>query len=173
MTKVRAQWQIVFFNRFPILKDILSSAELHCGKNQNKLNSNRCHHQIITQLSLYLLVFQSRQQALRTYWPEIYTVCWACLLAILPPKLFSVYERSKGGHEKGSKKIIKVLHCCLLLFMCWCKLQKKTNWNNLVQKVLRLLNVFALGFLYFFILSRMKKGKALIGIEVYCHMNIF
>ena len=37
--------------RFPILKDILSSAELHYGKNQNKPNPNRCHRPLITQLS--------------------------------------------------------------------------------------------------------------------------
>ena len=36
--------------RFPILKDTLSSAELHYGKNQNKPNPNRCHRPLITQL---------------------------------------------------------------------------------------------------------------------------
>ena len=31
-------------------KDILSSAELHYGKNLNKPNENPCHHPLITQL---------------------------------------------------------------------------------------------------------------------------
>ena len=74
-----------------------------------------------------------------------------CLLAILPPKLFSVYERSKGGHEKGSKKIIKVLHCCLLLFMCWCRLHIGKIADILFKKVLpRLGN-------YFWYFSKIKK----------------
>ena len=104
------------------------------GLGWNQKYSVCCSAQMAHKL-VFISVLQRRQQARRAYCPDIYTVCWACLLAILPPKLFSVYERSKGGHEKGSKKIIKVLHCCLLLFMCWCKLQKKKNWNNFVQKV--------------------------------------
>ena len=34
------------------IDDILSCTELHYGKNQNKRNPNRCHHPLITQLSL-------------------------------------------------------------------------------------------------------------------------
>ena len=125
---------------------------------------------------VFISVLQSRQQARRAYCPDTYTVIWACLLAILPPKLFSVYERSKGGHEKGSKKIIKVLHCCLLLFMCWCKLQKKTNWNNFVQKgfFIKLFNVVALVFFIFFhSFKKRKKKNSFKGTGVDCHMNIF
>ena len=38
-----------------ILKDILSSAELHYRKNQNKPKLNECHHPLITQLSGFLI----------------------------------------------------------------------------------------------------------------------
>ena len=36
---------------FLTIDDILSSAELHQGENQNKHNPNQCHHPLITQLS--------------------------------------------------------------------------------------------------------------------------
>ena len=35
---------------FLTIDDILSSAELHQGKNQNKRNPNQFHHPLITQL---------------------------------------------------------------------------------------------------------------------------
>ena len=37
---------------FPTIDNILNSAELHHGKNQNKHNLNQCHHPLITQLML-------------------------------------------------------------------------------------------------------------------------
>ena len=52
MTSVHVQWQIVIWGHFPIIDDILSSAELHHSKNQNKHNPNWCHHPLITQHTL-------------------------------------------------------------------------------------------------------------------------